>query len=257
MREHFNNCFAKKLFGDEMGLDGKNALVVGVGPGLGSATAYMLLKDGANVVISARTEQKLKQIVKTLSKYGHVDYVVGDASTQAGAESIVEQAAKKLKRIDALILTVGNYVSTSLGNVKEADIDKLLGANVKAPIFLVNSAKKYMSWGSSVVLVSSIFGIYRGAKSSYAYSAAKAAVARLAESLAAELVAEGIRVNAVAPLSMRFDFKPERDWRRERKIGDADCPPEDVASVIRWLASDDAEWVDGVVVPVDGGARLK
>ncbi|MCL4373993.1 MAG: SDR family oxidoreductase [Candidatus Marsarchaeota archaeon] len=240
-----------------MALNGKNALVVGVGPGLGSATAYMLLKDGAKVAICSRTQDKIEEIAKSLSKYGKVEYIVGDASTQKSATEIINQSVKKLGSIDLLVLTVGNYVSTSIGSINEKDIDNLFGANIKAPLFLVDAAKRFMKRGSSIVLVSSVFGLYKSGKNSFAYSAAKAGVAKLAETLAQELVLDGIRVNAVAPLSMRFDFEPERDWKKERKLGDSECPPEDVASVIRWLASEESEWVDGVTIPVDGGARLK
>ncbi len=238
-----------------MRLDGKNVLVIGVGPGLGSATAYMLLKDGASVIISARTEDKLKLIKESLSKYGKIDYVVGDASTQAGSRKIIDDARKKAGRIDHLALLAGNYVDSPIENLTEDQVDAMVNANLKSPIYALNAALKDLKQGSSVVMVSSVFGTYATSTGNVAYSATKAGVAKAVEVLASDLSARGIRVNAVAPRAMDHDFAPERDWRQKRKLGGKSCPPEDVARVVVWLLTDESDWVDGAVIPVDGGSR--
>ncbi len=238
-----------------MRLDGKTVLVIGVGPGLGSATAYMLLKDGARVIMAARSEERLREIRKVLSKYGNVDYVVGDASGQSGARKIVEEARKKAGRIDHLALLAGNYVDSPIENLTEEQLDGMINANLKSPIYALNAAVKDLGQGSSVVMVSSVFGTYATSTGNVAYSSTKAGVAKAVEVLASELSGRGIRVNAVAPRAMDHDFVPERDWRSKRKLGGKSCPPEDVARVVVWLMSDESEWVDGAVIPVDGGAR--
>lgn len=238
-----------------MRLDGKNVVVVGVGTGLGPATVYMLLKDGANVTMVSRTKDRLEEIKKSLSKFGKVDYVVGDPTTAKGADAAMKAVQKKVKSIDGLALLAGTYVETPIQTMKEEDLDLMLNSNVKAPLNALKAALPSMASGSSVVMVASIRGLYDAKAGVVAYSATKAAVAKSTEVLASELVGKGIRVNAVAPNSMNHDFEPGRDWKKLRKLGDVSCPPEDVARVVTWLMTEEAGWVDGVVIPVHGGYR--
>lgn len=238
-----------------MKLEGKKAFVVGVGPGLGSATTYLLLREGAQVVIAARTADRLERIKVQLGKYGNLDYITGDASSTTGADNLAKAAAAKLGKIDLLILLAGNYADTPIAHISEAEMDSMLDSNVKAPIFVLSRSIPYLSEGSSVVMISSVLGTYGSSSGNVAYSAAKAGIAKATEVLSNELLSKGIRVNAVAPRSMRHDFAPERNWRLLRKLGDPDCPPEDVASVIAWLCSSEASWIDGIVIPVDGGRK--
>ena len=230
---------------------------MGVGPGLGSATAYMLLKKGAEVIISSREEDKLKVICKRLSKFGSISYVAGNASSINGASEIISSAAKQSGRIDHFIFSVGGYVLTRLSEVNEENLESMLLSNFKAPIYLAKAASPYLTEGSSVVLVCSREGLQWHSTRNISYAPAKAALARATEVLANELIDKGARVNAVAPASMRFDFTPGRDWRKGRKLGDVECPPEDVASVITFLLEESSGWIDGVVIPVDGGSRFK
>ncbi len=234
----------------------KRALVVGVGPGLGSAVAYFLLSDGYEVLISSRNKRHLEIIKGSLNRYGKIYTVVADASLEEGSILIAKKAAECLKHIDALVITAGDYMPTDINKISDKEITYLFSVNFKSPLLLVGSTMHLMRSGSSVVLVSSVLSRWKESKGSVAYASTKAAVARLAEGLASELVKLGIRVNAVAPLSMKHDFKPGREWKKERKLGAKECPPEDVAAVVRWLCSDDSDWVDGAVIPVDGGGRF-
>lgn len=231
--------------------------MAGVGPGLGEATAYMLLRGGAQVIISARKEDKLIEMCAALSKYGKVDYAVGDASTLAGAQKMMSQTISKIKKIDDIVLTLGNYAPTDIAEVTEEQMEAMLGVNLKSPVYLIRSAIPFLREGSSIVMVSSLLGLAEHPSGEIAYAAAKAGVAKATEVAASALLGRGIRVNAVAPKSMRHDFEPERRWREQRRLGDVECPPEDVASVIAFLLSKDSEWIDGCVIPVDGGSRLK
>jgi 3-oxoacyl-[acyl-carrier protein] reductase len=238
-----------------MRLSGKNVLVIGVGAGLGSATVYLLLKEGANVVMAARQEDKLVRIEKELSRYGSISHISGDASTMEGAAQIVKSAAQKMKRIDGLALLMGGYIESPVEALAADQMDAMIAANLKAPLYCLTSALPFLQSGSSVVMVSSIFGTYKTGLKLVAYSSAKAGVTKATEELANELADRGIRVNSVAPKAMRRDFVAERDWYKERRLGDRDCPPEDVASVIVWLMTKEADWVSGAVIPVDGGSR--
>ena len=109
-----------------MRLDGRRVLVVGVGPGLGSSTVYLLLKDGAKVIMAARTKERLEKLRSELGKYGRVDYVFGDASTLYGSKSIIEGAVRCLGGIDDLILLAGNYVDTPIARLGEENMDAMV-----------------------------------------------------------------------------------------------------------------------------------
>ncbi len=230
-------------------------MVVGVGSGLGPATVYLLLKDGARVVMAARTKDRLDKLKAEFGKYGSVDYVSGDASSVKGSGDIVEGATRILGGIDDLILLAGNYIDTPIDRLDEDGINAMVDANLKAPLYTIRNALPYLKEGASIVLVSAVFGTYASSSGNVAYSATKAGVAKATEVLANELLFRKIRVNAVAPRAMRHDFAAERDWRKERSLGDKDCPPEDVASVIVWLITDESSWVNGAVIPLDGGKK--
>ena len=240
-----------------MSLVGKKVLVMGVGSGLGPATSYFLLKGGADIVIVARNESNLKKVKKELSGYGKIDYIVADLSTISGARKAVDQSLKKLGKIDHLAVLVGNYMDTPIKSLSEEKMESMIGVNLKAPIYAVKEALPHLKGGSAIVMVSSIEGTYGHGLDEIVYASAKAGLAKATELLAYELLDKNIRVNAVAPKAMRHDFEPEREWKKSRKLGDIECPPEDVAKVIMWLLDDESEWINGAVIPVDGGARLK
>ncbi len=230
-------------------------LVVGVGSGLGPATVYLLLKDGARVVMAARTKDRLDKLKSDLKGYGSVEYVTGDASTLDGAGGIVDGAAKILGGIDDLILLAGNYMDTPIADLNEDGLNAMVDANLKAPLYTIRHALRYLKGNASIVMVSAVFGTYASSSGNVAYSATKAGVAKATEVLANELISRKIRVNAVAPRAMRHDFAVGRDWRNERALGDKDCPPEDVASAIVWLITEESSWINGAVIPLDGGKK--
>lgn len=238
-----------------MRLDGRRVLVVGVGSGLGPATVYFLLKDGAKVVMAARTAERLEDLKSKLKAYGNVDFVSGDASRMDGAEKIVNEAVKKLGGIDDLVVLAGNYMDTPIESIDESGVNAMVDANLKAPLYTIRNALPHLNDGGSIVMVSAVFGTYASSIGNVAYSATKAGVAKATEVLANELIKRKIRVNAVAPRAMRHDFVADRDWKRERNLGDPDCPPEDVASVIVWLLTGESSWINGTVIPIDGGKK--
>ncbi|MFB6490777.1 MAG: SDR family oxidoreductase [Thermoproteus sp. AZ2] len=236
-------------------LQGKKILVAGAGPGLGAATAYLALRMGASVAIAARSRGRLEGLRASLSRYGPVHAVEGDLSTEAGAEAVVDAAYRALGGLDGVAVTAGGYLEGGLDSVSEGDLEKMIRANLYAHLFAAKAAAKRMR-GGSIVFVSAIWGSGEAWPRHVAYVASKAALSHLVETLAAELLPKGIRVNAVAPGGMSHDFKPERDWAQLVKLGASVAPPEAVAEVVVWLLSDRSRWVTGAVVPADGGARL-
>jgi NAD(P)-dependent dehydrogenase (short-subunit alcohol dehydrogenase family) len=236
-------------------LDNKKVAIIGVSEGLGYAVAYFALKEGASVCINARDEEKLRKIKNSLEKYGKIEYVVGDVSTLNGAKDVVEKCNLKLNGLDHLVITIGGYIEDSIQSLDGLEI--MLQNHIKIPLYVINASLNFLKEGSSIVLVSSLSGVDKAMPNQLSYSIAKAGLAKGVEILASELIEKGIRVNAIAPRSIDGVFEPERNWKKYRKLGDTKAPPEDFARVIVWLLTDESEWIDGVVIPVDGGFRLK
>ncbi|BAB67397.1 SDR family NAD(P)-dependent oxidoreductase [Sulfurisphaera tokodaii] len=234
-----------------MRLKGRRVLIVGVSKGLGYALAYFLLKEGASVVINSRNEEKLKEIKKSLESIGEITYVVGDVSTLEKAREVVEKAGN----FTDLVVTVGGYIEDTVEDLKA--LDEMINNHIKIPLYVVHYSLSKLKEGSTIVLVSAIRGIYTAYPTQLSYAVGKAGLAKEVEILASELLSRGIRVVGIAPSFIDGDFVPDRDWKKLRKLGDFKAPPEDFARVIVWLLTEEAEWVNGVVIPVDGGARLK
>lgn len=239
-----------------MRLKDKKVLIVGVSEGLGYALAFFLLKEGANVIINARNQQKLEKIKKSLESLGKIDYVVGEVKDLETSQKIIKKASEIFNgKFDGLIITIGGYVEDDITNLK--GLDEMLNNHIKYPLYIVSSAINYLNKGSTIVLVSALRGIEKALPTQLSYSIAKAGTAKAVEVLASELLDKEIRVVGIAPSWIYGNFEPGRDWRSLRKLGDPKAPPEDFARVIVWLLTDEAEWVNGVVIPVDGGARLR
>ncbi|AHC50708.1 3-ketoacyl-ACP reductase [Sulfolobus acidocaldarius SUSAZ] len=232
-----------------MRLKGRRVLIAGTSTGLGYAVAYFSINEGAEVVLNARSEKKLVEIVKSLGD--KASYVVGDLSTPQGAKDVVSRAGN----ITDLVITVGGYLEDTVES--PSGLDEMLKNHIKTPLYLVNASLEKLREGSTIVMVSSTRALYTALPNQLSYAIAKSGLTKAVEILASELLNKGIRVVGVAPSFIMGDFVPGRDWRKMRKLGDAGAPPEDFAQVITWLLSDEAQWVNGVVIPVDGGARLK
>ena len=229
-------------------LEGKKVFIVGVSKGLGFAIAYFSSLEGAEVIVNARNEEKLKEICSVVK---NCRYVVGDVSTPQKAEEVVNRAGD----FTDLVITVGGYIEDRVEDLK--GLDEMLTNHVKIPLYVIKSSLPKLRKGSTIVLVSAIRGIFTPLPFQLSYSIAKAGIAKAVETLASELIDREIRVVGVAPSVIDGEFIPGRDWKTLRKLGDYKAPPEDFARVIVWLLSDEAYWVNGVVIPVDGGARLK
>lgn len=229
-------------------LEGKKVFVVGTSKGLGYAIAYFSSIEGAEVIINSRNEKKLKEICENIR---NCKYVVGDVSTPQKAEEVINKAGD----FTDLVITVGGYVEDKIDDLK--GLDEMLTNHIKVPLYVVKSSLSRLRKGSTIVLISAIRGIYTPLPFQLSYSIAKAGIAKAVETLASELIDQGIRVVGIAPSVIDGEFVPSRDWKKMRKLGDFKAPPEDFAKVVVWLLTDEAEWINGVVIPVDGGARLR
>ncbi|AET33315.1 SDR family NAD(P)-dependent oxidoreductase [Pyrobaculum ferrireducens] len=237
-------------------LRGRRVFVGGVGPGLGSAVVYLALSEGAGVYAAARSRDFLERLRREFSRFGELHIGAYDLSRPEGAEAAVADAATKLGGLDGVVVTAGGYAETPIEELDPSALEDLLSRNLKAHLYVVKAATKHLKPGSSIVLVTAVGGAYPAwLRRNVAYVASKAALARAVESLAAELIDKGIRVNGVAPGGMSKDFTPGGAARRP-PLGAPQAPPEEVARVVIWLLADESYWVNGAVIPADGGRRL-
>jgi 3-oxoacyl-[acyl-carrier protein] reductase len=241
-------------------LSGKTALVTGAS----RASALALAKAGAQVVVHyGRGAKEAETVVAEIrSTGGRADMVAADLAAPDGAHTLAKRVRGIVAdRLDILVLNAGASKAATIEDTTVEDFDRLFAVNVRAPYFLVQQLVPILSSGTSVILLSSLASRASvGALS--AYSATKGAVDALVKPFAAALGPRGIRVNAVAPGVTNTEMSnfPKTEAGRSFILGmqalQRIAEPADIASVVPFLASDDARWITGTTIHVDGGSKL-
>jgi 3-oxoacyl-[acyl-carrier protein] reductase len=245
----------------DLGLKDNVAIVTGGSRGIGRAIAMTLAAEGCNVAICARGEEKLRETEGELKATGvKVHAGVVDVSKAGEVEAFVDEVAKTLGRVDALVNNAGGARQGDDDETWQAAIDVNLMAAVRATRAAVEHMRS--NGGGAVVNITSIWGRESGGPATY--NAVKSAMTSHAKQLALQLAPEGIRVNSVAPGSIAF---PGGGWQRRLeqdpegmaafikqnipsgRFGKA----EEVANAVVFLCSPAASWVTGVALNVDGG----
>ncbi|MGF6604219.1 NAD(P)-dependent dehydrogenase (short-subunit alcohol dehydrogenase family) [Paraburkholderia sp. GAS448] len=241
---------------------GKVALVTGGSTGIGLATAKRLALEGATVFITGRRQAELDAAVLEI---GHGARAIrGDISSAADLERIVETVSEAHQRIDILYANAGGGEFVPLGEITEAQFDKYVGINMKGTLFTVQSALPFMPAGSAIVITGSIAAV-KGIPAFSVYAATKAALRAFTRSWANDLKGRDIRVNVVAPgVIITPAYKTELGMSDEQidaysKDVSGTTPlgrvgtPDEIAKAVSFLASDDASFVTGAELFVDGG----
>lgn len=242
-------------------LEGKVAVVTGGNSGIGLATAKRLQEEGAKVAIAGRSKQTLDEAVKTIGN--GVLAVQADVAQLADIDNLFTQVSGKLGKIDVLFVNAGVAKFAPLADTSEGVFDEMFDINIKGAYFTIQKAIPYLNDGASVILNTSVVDS-KGTAGASAYAATKAALRSLARTAAAELVGRGIRVNTVAPGPIETPIFGKTGLPKEaldefakdiisrvpmKRFGN----PEEVAGAVAFLASQDASYITGVEINVDGG----
>jgi 3-oxoacyl-[acyl-carrier protein] reductase len=245
-------------------LSGKTALVTGASRGIGRATALALAKAGAQVLVHyGKSEAEAAAVVDDITRQGgRAEKIAADLGAPDGAHALAARVRAIVgDRLDILVANAGISKSASIEETTVKDFDDLFAVNVRAPFFLVQQLLPALCRGSSIVLLSSLVARTSVGTLS-AYAASKGAIDTLVGHFASALGERGIRVNAVAPGVVETDMSSfaRSDQGREFTLGmqalKRVAQPDDIASVVTFLASDDARWVNGDTLRVDGGSKL-
>ena len=245
-------------------LAGRVAMVTGGTRGIGLATVRALAAWGATVVLTGRDPETatIRAAAVAADVGAEVAGIGLDVNDEDAVQAAFRRTAKRYGRIDALVAAAGTLEAAPIGMMARAHVERMMATNVSGTLATLRAATQVMTRkrSGSIVLFGSIAG-EQGAVGQTAYAAAKSAVAGAARSAARELGRYGIRVNAVAPGVIRTDLTAGQSDEilevvaRRTPLGRLG-EPADVARVVRFLVSDEAAFVTGQVLGVDGGLVL-
>lgn len=240
-----------------MRLQGKTALVTGATSGIGQAIAEAFAREGAQVVVHGRDEQRGKAVVEAIrTAGGSAILVVADVASKTEVDRLAREATQALGHIDILVNNAASSPTEQTGT-DEATFDAVVATNMKGPFYLTTALAPHMvERGSGKVINITTVIAYVGVPRLAIYGASKAALALLTKSWAAEFGPKGVNVNAIAPGTVRTPTTAavgERLFDKLVSTLPAGRPalPSDIAEAAVYLASSEADYVHGVTLPVD------
>ena len=248
-------------------LENKVAIVTGAGTrgeiaGTGQAASILMAREGAKVLLSDIDIDRAEETLNTIEKEGGTAKIfIGDVTSEKDCKAMVNESVKQFGKLDILFNNVGGPGGGMVTEIEEEDWHRSIDLNMKSAVMGSKYAIPTMekSGGGSIINVSSIDGTQAGSTRNVPYSISKAAISHLSRIMAVHHGRQNIRVNCVAPGHVYGAFpnrfkKMEDDWRELRKkagpLG-TEGTAWDVAWAVVYLASDEAKWVTGVILPVD------
>ena len=235
-------------------------IVTGAGSGIGAATAKRFAMDGYNVVLNGRTISKLEKVAEEIGKQEQLLIVAGDVSKEADVDKLIQTTIDKFGGIDVLVNNAAIAVMGGIEDVSFEQWNNQMAINAGSIFLTIKAALPYFEKSQgNIVNVSSVSGL-GGDWGLFSYNATKGAVSNVTRALALDLGGKGVRVNAVAPSltntemagGIIADTEIMKKFKDRMPLGRV-AEPEEVGDVIAFLASHDARFVNGVVLPVDGG----
>lgn len=247
-----------------MKLEGKVAVVTGASRGIGKAIALNLAKEGAKVVVNYNSsEEEANKVVESIKELNTEAIAVkADVSKFQESQVLIDTTLERFGKIDILVNNAGITRDNLLLRMSEEEFDKVVDVNLKGYFNCSKAVCRPMLKNKSgkIINITSVIGI-TGNSGQSNYAAAKAGVIGFTKSLAKELGAKGINVNAVAPGFIQTDMTDKLSEDVKNKIGE-NIPlkslgtTEDVANLVKFLASEDSKYITGQTIAVDGGLAL-
>lgn len=249
-----------------MRLKGKTALITGGGDGIGRATALLFCKEGAKVGIMGRTRSSLNKVVKEAKGRGEIYALQGDVSVEKDVKRVVTNFVKKYKKIDILFNNAGIFEAGTVVTTTDDIWNRTINTNVKGVFLMSKFVVPVMAknGGGAIVNNSSVLGIV-GMEDCVAYNASKGAVRQITRSMALDHAKDNIRVNSVCPgyIKTKMDVEflgnpPDANEILDKIAADMiplvrRAEPEEVAHSVLYLSSDEARYMTGSDLVIDGG----
>jgi meso-butanediol dehydrogenase/(S,S)-butanediol dehydrogenase/diacetyl reductase len=240
-------------------LQGRIAVITGAGSGIGEATARRFVEEGATVILSDTVRDKIDETVADLPE-GSATAVVADSSQYDQVARLIDTAVEQHGRLDILVNNAGTQVSGPVEDLSLDDWRKVISTDLDGVFYGTKAAMPHLLKTRGVIVnTSSVSGI-GGDWNMSAYNAAKGGVSNFTRAVALDHGADGVRVNAVAPSLTRTEMTAEMQGDEDLLAAFAERIPmrrqaeaDEIAKAIVFLASDDASFITGVVLPVDGG----
>lgn len=239
--------------------EGKVAIVTGGGGGIGAGIVRRLLDKGVRVVATGRNAEKLAGFAASVGDGASLATIAVDITAADAPAAIINHALQSFGRLDILVNNAGSFNFGPVHATTDDMLDEVLAISMRAPFRLCREALPHLGQGSSVLFIGSTWGIY-GTPGGGAYSTVKAGLIGLMQTMAAEYGPRGIRSNYIAPTVVRTEMTDAfwdadffRRTNHELTPLQRDCTVEDIANMAAFLCSDEAGFVNGQTVAVDGG----
>jgi 3-oxoacyl-[acyl-carrier protein] reductase len=244
-------------------MDKRVAIVTGASRGIGRGIAKRLAKDGRHVVAVARNAEQLQSLeAEIIAAGGSCEHRTCDIADGLAVQRMVEEVSEKHGRLDILVNNAGITKDGLIMRMSDADFDEVINVNLRSVFIACRAASRPMLRGKfgRVVNIGSVSGV-EGNKGQANYASAKAGVIGLTKSIAKELGAKGITANVVAPGFVETDMTAFLGPDDKKKVAEHITVgrlgiPEDIAAAVAYLTADDAGYITGQVIVVDGGLPM-
>lgn len=240
----------------------KVVVVTGGNSGIGYSAAKQFKEEGAKVIITGRSEEKVKTAASELGVLGFT----ADASSLKALDSLIEYVDKEIGKVDILFNNAGIFSPAPVGQISEEMFDHQMGINFKGAVFTIEKFLPILNDGASIINLSSV-NAYTGMPNTAVYAASKAALNSYTRTAATELAPRGIRINSVNPGPVETPIFGKTGMPEDQLAGFAQAmqeriplkrfgQPEDIANLVLFLASDKASFITGAEYNIDGGINI-